>query len=90
MPIFVIERDFPGAEHLSAVDLRGIAGKAREAARDMGAKVQWIESFVTGERFYCVYVAADEQQLREHARRGGLPANRISEVKSVIGPVGAD
>jgi hypothetical protein len=90
MPIFVIERDFPGAEHLRAVDLRGIADKACDAARDLGSRVQWIESFVAADRFYCLYVAADEAQLREHSRRAGLPLNRVDEVRSVLGPVRAE
>jgi hypothetical protein len=89
MPMFVVERDFPGARHLTAIDLRGIADKACSAMLALGPGVQWIESFVAGDRVYCVYAAADESTLREHSRRAGLPATRISEVRGVIGPVHA-
>lgn len=89
MPMFVIERDFPGVQHLSSIDLRGIADKACNAMRALGPRVQWVESFVAGDRIYCVYVAVDAAAVREHARRAGLPASRVSEVCSVIGPVRA-
>jgi len=87
MPMFVIERDFPGVQHLSAIDLRGIADKACDAMRALGAHVQWIESFVAVDRIYCIYAAADAAVVREHARRAGLPATRVSEVCGVIGPL---
>jgi hypothetical protein len=87
MAMFVIEREFPGAEHLSAGDLRGIATKASEAMRAIGERVQWIESFVAANRIYCIYTAPDESALLEHARRAGLPATRVEEVCSVIGPL---
>ena len=89
MAMFVIEREFPGAEHLSAIDLRGIAAKASDAMHALGVRVQWIESFVAADRIYCVYAALDEAALLEHARRAGLPATRVSEVRGVIGPVQA-
>jgi hypothetical protein len=90
MAMFVIEREFPGAEHLSSADLRGIAAKASEAMRAIGARVQWIESFVAADRIYCIYTAPDQAALLEHARRAGLPATRVDEVCSVIGPVQAE
>jgi hypothetical protein len=89
MPMFVIERDVPGAEHLSALDLRGIADKARDAMHDVASRVQWVESFVAADRIYCLYAADDEAALLAHARRAGLPATRVSEVRGVIGPVRA-
>lgn len=87
MPRFLIERDIPGAGKLSADELHAISQKSCQVLRDMGPQVQWQHSYVTDDKIYCVYVAADEAQVREHARLGGFPANRISRVASIIDPV---
>lgn len=90
MPKYVIEREIPGAGKLSAQELRGIAQKSCGVLSKMGPKIQWNESFVTDDKIYCVYVAPDETSVREHARQGGFPANRVSEVKTIIGPTTAE
>ncbi len=86
MPKFVIEREIPGAGKLSAGDLHSIAQKSCNVLRAMGPQVQWVESFVTDDKIYCVYIAPDEAAVLEHAHQGGFPANRISQVRSVIDP----
>ncbi len=86
MPKFVIEREIPGAGKLSAAELHSIAQKSCNVLRAMGPQVQWVESFVTDDKIYCVYIAPDEAAVLEHARQGGFPANRISQVRSVIDP----
>jgi len=86
MPKYVIEREIPGAGKLTAEELHGISKKSCGVLRDLGPQIQWVESFVTDDKIYCVYIAPDEQIVREHARRGGFPANRVSEVKAVIDP----
>lgn len=90
MPKFVIERDIPGAGQLSAEELQGISQKSCSVLRDMGPQVQWLQSYVTGDKVYCVYIAPDEGAVREHAERGGFPANRISQVESIIDPTTAE
>jgi len=90
MPKYVIERDIPGAGKLSASDLRGIAQKSCGVLRELGPQVQWIQSYVTPDKIYCVYIAPDEESIREHARRGGFPANRISPVQRIIDPTTAE
>jgi hypothetical protein len=90
MPKFVIERDMPGAGSLPAADLRGAVQKSCTALRAMGPQIQWLESFVTQDKVYCVYVAESERAIREHAKAAGLPANRVSEVKRVIDPTTAE
>jgi Protein of unknown function (DUF4242) len=90
MPEFVIERDIPGAGNLTPVELRGIAQTSCGVLEQMGPRIQWIHSYVTGDKVYCIYIAANEELVREHARHGGFPANRISEVKSVIDPTTAE
>jgi hypothetical protein len=90
MPKFVIERDIPGAGNLTPVELRGIAQTSCGVLEQMGPRIQWIHSYVTGDKVYCIYIAANEELVREHARHGGFPANRISEVKSVIDPTTAE
>lgn len=84
MPKFVIERDIPGAGNLSAAELREIARKSVAVVKGMGPEIQWLQSYVTGDKVYCVYLAPDEATIREHARRGGFPANRISAVRCLI------
>jgi Nickel responsive protein SCO4226-like len=86
MPKYVIERDIPGAGKLTRDELHAISQKSCGVLRDMGPKIQWVESFVTPDKIYCVYIAPDENAIREHARQGGFPANRISEVKTMIDP----
>jgi hypothetical protein len=86
VPKFVIERDLPGAGKLGKADLAGISKKSCAVLNELGPSVQWVESFVTDDKIYCIYIAPSEQAVLEHARRGGFPANRISEVRNVIDP----
>jgi hypothetical protein len=86
MPKYVIERELPGAGDLSASDFQAISQKSCDVLRAMGPEIQWVESYVTGDKVYCVYIAPNESMIREHAKRGGFPANRISEVKRMIDP----
>ncbi len=90
MPKFVIERDIPGVGKLAPEELQGISQKSCDVLRDMGPRIQWLESFVTGDKMYCVYIAPDEAAIREHAARGGFPANRISQVVTVADPTTAE
>jgi Protein of unknown function (DUF4242) len=90
MPKYLIEREIPGAGDLSAQDLQGISQKSCGVLKNMGPQIQWVESYVTGDKVYCVYIAPDEAMIREHAEQGGFPANRISEIKSVIDPTTAE
>jgi hypothetical protein len=90
MPKFVIERDIPGAGKLSADELKGISQKSCGVLRELGPQVQWVQSYVTDDKVYCVYIAPDEAAVYKHAEMGGFPANRVSEVRSVIDPTTAD
>jgi hypothetical protein len=90
MPKFVIEREIPGAGRLSPDELQGISQKSCGVLRDLGPQVQWVCSYVTDEKIYCVYIAPDAAAVREHAARGGFPANSIAEVRSVIDPTTAE
>ena len=90
MPKFLIEREIPGAGDLSAEQLQAISQKSCGVLKNMGPQIQWVESYVTGDKVYCVYIAPDEEMVREHARQGGFPANRVSEIKSVIDPTTAE
>jgi hypothetical protein len=90
MPKYVIERDLPGAGALSRDQLRGVAQKSRAVLEELGPQIQWLESYVTGDKLYCVYIAPSEELIREHARRGGFPAGTISEVKGIIDPTTAE
>jgi hypothetical protein len=90
MPKYVIEREIPGAGNLSADQLKGISQKSCAVLRKMGPQIQWVESFVTGDKVYCIYVAPDAEAVRQHAELGGFPANRISEIKRVIDPTTAE
>ena len=90
MPKFVIEREIPGLGNLSDFEIRDISRKSREVLEGMGPAIQWLHSYVTGDKIYCVYIAPNEEIIREHATRGGFPANRISEVKSIIDPTTAE
>jgi hypothetical protein len=90
MPKYVIERDIPGVGGLSSPEFTAISQKSCSVLSDLGPSVQWVESFVTGDKIYCVYIAPSEELVREHARRGGFPANRVSEVKRMIDPTTAE
>lgn len=90
MPKFVIERAIPNVGATSREDLRGIAQKSCDVLREMGPDIQWVESYVTGDKIFCVYIAPDENLIREHARKGGFPADSVSRVMSVIDPTTAD
>lgn len=90
MPKYVIERDIPGAGNLSAADFQAVSQKSCSVLRNMGPAIQWVESYVTGDKVYCIYIAPNEQMIREHAAAGGFPANRISEVKRMIDPTTAE
>jgi hypothetical protein len=90
MPKYVIERDIPGAGNLSPEDLRAISQKSCSVLSSMGPQIQWLESFVTPDKLYCVYIAPNQDVVREHASRGGFPANRVSEVKRLIDPTTAE
>ncbi len=90
MPRYVIERNVPGAGRLSPDEVQAIAQKSCAVLRELGTGIQWVESYVTDDRIYCVYLAPDENLIREHARRGGFPADRISRVKGKISPLTAE
>ena len=90
MPKFVIEREIPGAGKLSPKDLQGISQKSCSVLQNLGPQIQWVQSYVTDDKVYCVYIAPNKEMVQEHAKQGGFPANRISEVKSVIDPTTAE
>ena len=90
MPRYVIERELPGAGKMSVADLKAIARKSCSVLSAMGPQIQWLESYVTPDKIYCVYIASSEAQVRDHATRGGFPANRVSEVKQIIDPTTAE
>jgi hypothetical protein len=86
MPEFVIEREIPGAGSMSEEEIQAIAKKSVGVLKEMGPAIKWLHSYVTGDKVYCVYLAPDEETIREHARRGGFPANRVSAVRRMIDP----
>ena len=90
MPKFLIEREILGAGDLSSQELQAISQKSCGVLRSMGPQIQWVESYVTGDKVYCVYIAPDEASVREHAAQGGFPANRVSEIKRIIDPTMAE
>ncbi len=90
MPKYIIERELSGAGSLSAQELQSIAQKSCDVLNEMGPQIQWIQSYVTDDKIYCVYNAPNEEMVREHAKKGGFPANRVSDVKSVIDPTTAE
>lgn len=90
MPKFIIEREIKGAGALSKDELQGVSQKSCGVLTEMGTQIQWIESYVTDDKIYCVYLAPDAEIIREHARKGGFPANSIAEVKAVIDPATAE
>jgi hypothetical protein len=90
MPKFVIEREIPGAGSLSERDLKAVSQKSIRALREVGPEVQWLQSYVTGDKIYCVYIAPNAELIREHARQGGFPANSVSQVVNIIDPTTAE
>ena len=90
MPKYVIEREIPDAGKLSASELQAISQKSCSVLNQMGSQIQWVQSYVTGDKIYCVYIAPNEEMEREHAQQGGFPANHVSEVKAVIDPTTAE
>ena len=90
MPKYVIEREIPGAGRISAAELKEISRKSCGVLSKMGPQIQWLHSYVTGDKNYCVYIAPDEKSVREHARQGGFPANVVSQVATVIDPTTAE
>jgi len=87
MPQFVIEREIPGAGSLSEAQIREVSLRSLETLQSMGPQIQWLHSYVTEDKVYCVYLAPDENTIREHARRSGIPADRVSAVRRLIDPV---
>jgi hypothetical protein len=90
MPKFVIERAIPGVGATKAAELQAISQKSCSVLRELGPEVQWVHSYVTGDKIYCIYNAASEELVREHARRGGFPADSVSRVMSIIDPTTAE
>lgn len=90
MPKYVIEREMPGAGKLTADDLHGASQTSCNVLSELGPSIQWLHSYVTDDKLYCVYIAPNRELIEEHARKGGFPANRISEVKSTIDPTTAE
>ena len=90
MPKFVIEREIPGIGNMSDAEIREAARRSVAVLKELGPEIQWLQSYVTGDKLYCVYLAPDETLIREHAKRGGFPANRISAVRRLIDPSTAE
>ncbi len=90
MPKYLIEREVPGAGGLSPGQLAAISQKSCSVLSKLGPQIQWVESYVTGDKIYCIYIAPNEDIIREHAKQGGFPANKISEIKTVIDPTTAE
>jgi hypothetical protein len=90
MPKYVIEREIPGAGKSSGADLKGISQKSCDVLKEMGPQIQWVQSYVTDDKVYCVYIAPDEAMVRQHAEQGGFPANSVARVHTVIDPTTAE
>jgi len=90
MPQYLIEREIPGAGKLTAAELKGISQKSCSVLNEMGPQIQWVQSYVTGDRIFCVYRAPNEAMVREHAQKGGFPANRVMEIGTIIDPTTAE
>ena len=90
MPKYLIEREIPGAGKLSPQELQGVSQKSCSVLQRLGPQIQWVQSYVTGDKVYCVYIAPSEEMVRKHAQEGGFPANTISEIKTVIDPTTAE
>jgi len=86
MPKYVIEREIPGAGKLTPQELQSVSQKSCSVLNRLGPQIQWVHSYVTGDKIYCIYIAPNEEMVREHAKQGGFPANRISEIKTIIDP----
>ncbi len=90
MPKYIIERELPGAGNLSNEEIQGISQKSCEVLNNLGPQIQWVESYVTDDKIYCVYVAPNKEMIKNHAKEGGFPANSIEEVKRMIDPTSAE
>ena len=90
MPKYVIEREIPGAGNLTAEQLKGISQTSCGVLNEMGPQIQWLQSYVTGNKIYCVYIAPNEEMIRKHANQGGFPANSVNEVATIIDPTTAE
>jgi hypothetical protein len=90
MPKYIIERELPGAGNLSPQEIRGISQKSNQVLEALGPQIQWVESYVTDDKIYCVYISPNEELIKKHAQQGGFPANKISEVKRTIDPTSAE
>jgi hypothetical protein len=90
MPKYVIEREVPGVGQLSAEQMQAISQTSCGVLQKLGSQIQWVQSYVTGDKIYCIYIAPNEEIVREHARQGGFPANKVSEVKAIIDPTTAE
>jgi len=90
MPKYVIEREIPGAGDMSPQELQAVSQKSCSVLQNLGPQIQWLHSYVTPDKIYCVYIAPNEEMIREHASQGGFPANRISEIKTMIDPTTAE
>ena len=90
MPKYVIERDIPQAGNLTQQQIQAISQKSCSVLQNLGPQIQWVHSYVTDDKIYCVYIAPNEEMVREHAKQGGFPANRVSEVKRMIDPTSVE
>ena len=90
MPKYVIERELPGAGNMSPQELQSVSQKSCSVLQNQGPQIQWLHSYVTSDKIYCIYIAPNDEMIREHAQQGGFPANRISEIKTVIDPTTAE
>jgi hypothetical protein len=90
MPKYVIERDIPGVGNVTPQEVAAISQKSCSVLQNLGPQIQWVHSYITADKIYCVYIAPNEEMVREHAKKGGFPANRVSEVKRVIDPTSAE
>lgn len=90
MPKYVIEREIPGVGDSTADALQAVSQTSCSVLKDLGPQIQWVQSYVTGDKIYCIYIAPNEDMIREHATRGGFPSNKISEIKNIIDPVTAE
>lgn len=90
MPKYLIERDLPGAGQLTPEQLQGVSETSCNVLKNLGPQIQWVQSYVTDDKIYCVYISPDEEMIREHAKQGGFPANSVSEIKTIIDPTTAE
>ena len=90
MPKYVIEREIPGAGAIPAADLQAISQKSCSVLQGLGPQIQWVQSYVTDDKIYCIYIAPDKETVLEHAKQGGFPANSVAEVRTMIDPTTAE